>query len=142
MRRSRTTLANYPFRKSNRHSPAWPVARPDGGADAITVILRLSTPERIRSKSAVDIRPVFELCCHVCWVLCRVPDGDRKVIKKQFEPRSDTDPRDQYSLPTCSSNVASLGCCELGPGTTELLDVLRILEDSNTGSDRGSLICR
>ncbi len=55
------------------------------------------------------------------------------MVREQLERRVDTNSGDQYSLPTCSSHIDSLGCCELGRGTTELLGVLRALEDNNTG---------
>ena len=56
------------------------------------------------------------------------------MINKQPERRFDSDRRDQYSLPTCNSHIDSRGYCELGPSTSELLGILRVLEDNGTGS--------
>ncbi len=61
--------------------------------------------------------------------------GGRKVIRKQAECRFDIDHEDQYSLPACSSHINSLSCSELGPNTTQLLSVLRVLEGNDTGLD-------
>ena len=57
------------------------------------------------------------------------------MIRKQTERRFDGDLGDQYSLPSCSSQYSSLGCGELGPSTLEMLGVLRVFEDNDTGSE-------
>ncbi len=59
--------------------------------------------------------------------------GDSKVVRKQTEYQVDHGLDDQYSIPACSSRIKSSGCRELGLGTTQLLGVLRALENNDTG---------
>ena len=39
-----------------------------------------------------------------------------------------TDSADQYSLPTCQSDLSSSDYSELGPSTTQLLGILQALD--------------